>query len=154
MFNLSIPSFSLKPFPLVLSISDRRKVNLPLAYKLSIAAMTSPQSLLFFKLNRPSPLNLSSQERCSSPLITLVAPLQTHSKSSASFLCWRPWVWTQYSRWGLTGEQQREPIPSLSLLATPLSMQQRILLAFWAASLCPEFHSPKLPSLSWQGCSQ
>ena len=35
--------------------------------------MRSPHSLLFSKLNKPSSLNLPSQERCSSPLIILEA---------------------------------------------------------------------------------
>ena len=35
--------------------------------------MRSPRSLLFSKLNKPSSLNLFSQERYSSPLIILVA---------------------------------------------------------------------------------
>ena len=50
--------------------------------------MRSPQSLLFSKINKPSSLNISSQERCSSPLTILVALLWTRSKSSMSFLCW------------------------------------------------------------------
>ena len=54
------------------------------------------------KLNKPSSLNLSSQERCSSPLAILVALLWTSSKNSTSFLCWGPQAWTQCSTWGLT----------------------------------------------------
>ena len=64
--------------------------------------MRSPRSLLFSKLNKRSSLKLSSQERCSSPLIILVALLWTRSKSSMSFLYWGPQAWTQYSRWGLS----------------------------------------------------
>jgi len=43
--NLNFPTFSLKPLPLVLSLSDR---------------MWSLQSLLFFRLNNPTSLSLSS----------------------------------------------------------------------------------------------
>jgi len=35
--------------------------------------MRSPQRLLFTRLSKPSSLSLSSKERCSSPLIILVA---------------------------------------------------------------------------------
>ena len=66
------------------------------------ATMRSPWSLLFSKLNKPSSLNLSSEERRSSPLIILVALLWTRSKSSTSFLYWGPQAWMQCSRWGLT----------------------------------------------------
>ena len=66
--------------------------------------MRSPWSLLVSKLNKPSSLSLSSQERCSSPLIILVALLWTCYKSSTSFLCWGPQVWTQCCRWDLTRE--------------------------------------------------
>ena len=52
--------------------------------------MRSPQSLLFSKLKKPSSLNLSSQESCSSPLIVFVALLWTHSKSSMFVLYWGP----------------------------------------------------------------
>ena len=51
--------------------------------------MRSPQSLLFSMLNKPSSLNLSSEERCSSPLIILVFLLWNLSKSSV-FLVLRP----------------------------------------------------------------
>ena len=50
------------------------------------ATTRSPRSLLFYKLNKPSSLNLSSQERCCSPLTILVALLWTRSKSSMSFV--------------------------------------------------------------------
>jgi len=60
--------------------------------------------------------------------------LWTHSSSSASVLCWGPQAWMQDSRWGLTRAEQKGTIPSLTLLATPLLMEPRILLAFWAAN--------------------
>ena len=50
----------------------------------------SPQSFLFSKMNNFSSLRLSSQERCSSPLIIFVVTLWTHSNRSMSFLCWGP----------------------------------------------------------------
>jgi len=79
-FNLNLPSFSLKPFPLVLSLLEQ-KVNSLLAYKLPPRigrpqwCPEKAQSLLFSKLNKPSSLNLSSKERCSSSLIIHSPPL-------------------------------------------------------------------------------
>ncbi|XP_063182760.1 phospholipase ABHD3 isoform X5 [Chroicocephalus ridibundus] len=61
------------------------------------AALRSPRSLLFSRLNIPNSLSLSSQERCSSPLIILVALLWTHSNRSMSFSCRGLQSWTQYS---------------------------------------------------------
>ena len=90
--------------------------------------MRSPWSLLFCSLNSPSPLSLSSLERCSSPLIC-------GFNRSTSFLCWGPQTWMQHSRWGLTRAEQRGTIPSLDLLATPQLMQPMMQLAFWAASM-------------------
>jgi len=55
---------------------------------------------------------------------------------STSLLCWGPQAWTQDSRWGFTSAAQRSRITSLSLLATPLLMQPRVPLAFWAVSAC------------------
>ncbi|KAK4816023.1 hypothetical protein QYF61_011013 [Mycteria americana] len=60
----------------------------PLApFKYWKAAIRSPPSLLFSRLNNPNSLSLSSQERCSSPRIIFVALLWTCSNSSMSFLC-------------------------------------------------------------------
>ena len=53
------------------------------------------------------------------PLIILVALLWIRSKSSMSFLYWGPKAWMQYSRWDLTGAEQRGTVTSLSLLASP-----------------------------------
>jgi len=47
------------------------------------------QGLLFSKLNKPNFLNLSSQERCSSPLMILVALLWTCFNNSTSFMRWK-----------------------------------------------------------------
>ena len=63
-----------------------------------------------------------------------VALLWTRSKTSMSFLCWGLQNWMQYSRWGLTGAEQRSRTTSLNMLATLILMQPRIRLAFWAAS--------------------
>ena len=60
------------------------------------AAVRSPQSLLFYKLNRPKSLSLSSEKRCSIPLIIFVALLRNHSNSFISFLCWGLQSWTQH----------------------------------------------------------
>ncbi|KAK4832903.1 hypothetical protein QYF61_026546 [Mycteria americana] len=98
------------------------------------AAIRSPRSLLFSRLNNPNSLSQSAQERCSSPLIIFVALLWTHSNRSMSFLYWGPQTQMQYPRWGLTRVEQRGRITSLDLLVTLLLMQPRIQLAFWAAS--------------------
>ncbi|KAK4827585.1 hypothetical protein QYF61_019487, partial [Mycteria americana] len=62
------------------------------------AAIKCPQSLPFSRLTNPNSLSLSSQERCSIPLIIFVALLWTHSKRSMSFLYWGPNSWMQLSR--------------------------------------------------------
>ena len=73
--NLNLPCLSLKPFPLVLALSihvnSRSPSYLYAPFKYWKPTMRSSQSLLFSKLNKPSSLNLSSQERCSSLLIIL-----------------------------------------------------------------------------------
>jgi len=56
--------------------------------------------------------------------------LWTHSNSSTSLLYWRPQAWTQYSTWGQRRPEQRRTITSLTLLASPLLMQPRMLLVF------------------------
>ena len=66
--NLNFSYFSLKPFSLVLSLSNHVKSQSPSClqapFKYWDASMSSPQSLLFSKLNKPNSLNLFSQERC------------------------------------------------------------------------------------------
>ena len=62
--NLNIPCLSWKPSPLVLSLSALINSCSPsclyVPFKYWKAAMKSPRSLLFSKLNNPSSLNLSS----------------------------------------------------------------------------------------------
>jgi len=90
--NLNLPCLSLKPFPLVPSLSTLVNSYSPsclyATFKYWKATMRCPLSLLFSKLNKPSSLNLSSYETCSSPLIILVALFWTRSKSFTSFLYW------------------------------------------------------------------
>ena len=104
--NLNLPSFSLQPFPLVLSLHTLVISPSPSFLEAPFwywkAAVRSPWSLLFSRLNSPNSLSLSSQERCSSPLINFVALLWTCSNRSMSFFCWGPQNQTQYSRWGLS----------------------------------------------------
>jgi len=85
------------------------------------------------RLNNPNSLSLSSEERCSSPLIVFVVLLWTRSNSSTFFLCCLQ-SWTQDSRWGLTRAEQRGRITSVDLLATLLLMQPTIRLVFWVVS--------------------
>ncbi|CAN8215414.1 unnamed protein product [Coccothraustes coccothraustes] len=93
----------------------------------------SPLSHLFSRLNKPNSLTLSSQEKCSIPLIILVSFLCTHSNSSLLFLLGTPEL-MQHCRWALTRAEQsraeqRGRIPSLALLPTLLWMQPRTPLA-------------------------
>jgi len=75
--NLNLPSCSLQPLPLVLSLHALVKSPSPSflqpRFRYWKAALRSPQSLLFSRLNSTNSLSLSSQERCSSPRIHFVA---------------------------------------------------------------------------------
>ncbi|KAK4821027.1 hypothetical protein QYF61_012113 [Mycteria americana] len=100
-----IRSFSGQPVPFK-AITPRPITTCPCKESLSSllggpfryckAARRCPHSLLFRRLNNPSSPSLSSQERCSSPLIIFMALLWTCSNRSMSFLCWGPQSWTQY----------------------------------------------------------
>jgi len=148
--DLNFPSFSSKPFTLLLSLPDHVDIHSPSYLYAPLgywkATMRSPWSLLFSKLNKPNYLHLSSQERCCSSLSILMDLLWICSNSSASLLCWRSQAWMQTCKWDLTRAEQREMITSLSLLATPLLVQPRILLAFWVhtAGSHPAFCPPTL----------
>lgn len=72
--NIKSPSYSLKPFTLVLSLLYHEKFDLPPVYMLP-----------------------SSLESC-----IFVAFLWTHSSCSTSFLRWGPQTWMKYSRRVLT----------------------------------------------------
>ena len=91
-----------------------------------------------------SPLSLLYAEQAQLPQLLFIGEVLQFSDHLCSLpmdqlqqLCilleMGPQAWTQYSRWGLTRAEQRGTIPSLSLLATPLPMQTRISLVFWAA---------------------
>jgi len=84
--NLNLPCVSLRPFPLVLSllilINSCSLFCLYTPFNYWKAVMRSTQSLLFSKLNKPSSLNLSSQEGCSSPLIIIITISLDWSKTS------------------------------------------------------------------------
>ena len=103
--NLNLHSFSSKPLPLALSRHALVKSPSPafshVTFKYWKTSITSPCSLPFSRVNSPNSLSLSSQERCSIPLIIFVALLWTRSNKSTSFLCWWLQSWTQNSRWGL-----------------------------------------------------
>jgi len=73
-------------------------------------------------------------------LIILVALLWTRSKSSESFLYWRPQAWIQYSKWSLTSRGGQSPW---------LSMLQA-----HTAGSCPASCPPGPRSPPPQGCSQ
>lgn len=57
--------------------------------------------LIYSRLSRPSSLNLSSYEWCSSSMIILIALCLTCFRSSLSLLYCGIWNWLQYSRHGL-----------------------------------------------------
>lgn len=52
--------------------------------------------------------------------------------SSSSFSCWEPQASTWFSRWDLMSAEHRGTITFPALLVTPLLMQLRVQLAFWA----------------------
>ena len=89
-FNLNLPSFTLKSFSLVLSLSDSVKSHSPscLLVPFKYWKATVEGLRAFSKLKEPSSLNLSLWEKCSSPLNVSVALLWTHTNSSKSVLCW------------------------------------------------------------------
>jgi len=72
---LNLPSLSLKPLLLVLSQQALLKIFSPsfleALFRYWKAAVRSPHSLLFSRLNSPNSLGLSSQERCCSFQITV-----------------------------------------------------------------------------------
>ena len=123
--------------------------------------MRSPRSRLSSRLNKPSSLQPSSQESCSSPLTISVALLWTPSNSSPSFLCWDPQPRMQHCRWGLPGAEQRGTITSPSLLTPPALLQLSTALAFRAVSahcwLLSGFSPTRTPSRganwsTWSSC--
>ena len=101
MFRWNFLCFILCPLLLVLSLGTTEESGPILLTPTLQIFITSTFSLVFFRLNKPSSLSFSSQDRCYSPLI-LVALHWTLSSSSSSFLKWVAQNWTQYSRWGLT----------------------------------------------------
>ena len=84
--NLNIPSFSLKPFPLVLSLSIQKVF--PCVYKLPLnigrLQWALPTAFSFSGWTSPLPSFLF----ISSPWIIFVALLWTITKISTSLLCW------------------------------------------------------------------
>ena len=74
--SLNLPSFSQKPFPLVLSQQTPLKslsssfLQPPFRYRKAV--IMSPQSLLFTRLNSSSSFSLSLQKRCSTTSITQI----------------------------------------------------------------------------------
>lgn len=98
-------------------------------------------------MNKSSFLNLSLQERCSSPLTTFVALNWIHPNISKS-LCWGPQTWTWYSGWG--NESKTEGVNHLLHPTGPFGAT-KLNLAFWACSMhcwfIYSFSSTRSPSL-------
>ena len=84
-FHPNFPSFSLKSFSLVLSLSGCVKSQSPV-YKLSLSTRRSYE--VSPQLPHPFLVGL-----CSSPLIIFVALLWTYSNSLMCFLCWGSQNW-------------------------------------------------------------
>lgn len=55
--------------------------------------MRSPQSILFSRLSNLNFVSLSSEERCSSPLVMLLVLLWTCANRFRSFMFWGPQSW-------------------------------------------------------------
>ena len=110
--NLNLPSFSLKPLPLVLSLVDRTSSPVPCRKSQSSslvgpfrywkAAIRSLWSLLFSRLNNPNSLSF----------------LWPRSNRSMSVLGWGLQSWMQDSRWDLTLHLWMASLPS-SMSTTP-----------------------------------
>ena len=121
--------------------------------------MRSPRSLLFCKLNKPSSLSLSSQQRCCSPLSILVpssgpTPAAPHPSCPGG-----PRPGHSTAGGAFQGQSRgAQPPPSPLPAATPLLLQPRGLSAFRAAGahccLMSRFCPSGPPSPSPQGCSQ
>lgn len=90
MFRCSLICFHLCGLPLVLTLCITENVLTPSSLFLSIrylnTSVSSLLSLLFSRLDSPSSLRVSSQERSSGPLIVLDALCWTNSTKFISFL--------------------------------------------------------------------
>lgn len=89
---------------------------------------------IFFRLNNLNFLSLSSQQRCSSPLTTVVTLLLTCSNSFMSFLYFLVHSELDAAAGGTSPEWRWKTLPTHNPLDTLPLKQTRILLAFWAAS--------------------
>lgn len=127
---------SVCPSCLVLPVSTNGK-------SLSLSSLHPPfryfctwvRLLPFSRLNIPSSLGLSSQERCFSLFVIIVALHWTLSSMPVSLLTWVAQKQTLDSRYSLTSAEQRGRITFLSMQPTLLPFQPNILLFFFAADL-------------------
>jgi len=95
MFRGTFLCSSLCLLPLVLSLGTRLfsepgSILFALSLQVFVHTDKNPPSLLFSRLTSPSSLSHSSQERCSSPFITLVALHRTGSRMSVSLILRSP----------------------------------------------------------------
>jgi len=157
MSSLNLPSSSLKWFLFILSLHALRSPSpafLWVPFRYRKITIRSSQSLLFSRLKSLSSLSLLSQGTCSSPLIIFLTLVWTCSNSPMSFLCWEPWNWAQYSRWGLMRAEWRGltcwlHFPWCNLgYSQPSGLQERIVGSCWI------FHQLTTPNPSPQSCSQ
>jgi len=105
-------------------------ISLHLLSRYLCTLIRSSPSLLCCRLNSPSSLSLSSQERCCSPFIISVARFWTLSSMSMSLLCWGAQNWTQRSRCNLTSAEQKGRLTSLLLMAMFPLVQPRYCWLF------------------------
>ena len=84
------------------------------------------------RLNSPRLLSLSSQQRCSRPLIVFVALCSTLSRPSLSFFNRGAQNWTQYSKCGQTRARVEAENHLTYLLVVFFVMHSWIPLAFLA----------------------
>lgn len=129
----------MSPLPLVLSL-DTTERSLALSsfhpcFRHLYTLIKFTQSLLFTRLKSPKSLSFFSEERCSRPLITLVALHWTLSSIPMFLLYWEAWNRSQHSTCSLSSAEQKGRISPLELLAILFLTQPRMLLAFFTSKM-------------------
>lgn len=139
MFRGYLLCFSLRPFPLVLSLGTGGSVFFASLIQAFIYSVRFRLHLLFSRLNSPSHLNLSLQQRCSRPLNTLVSLAWTLSGMFMCLLYWGAWNWVQHSKTGLTSAEH-STTPDLLAVLCLRSPGYHLLLCESAQAGCRNKH--------------
>ena len=152
--NVNLPSFSLKTFPLVLSLSTHVKSCFSHVYKLS-SNTARPQCGLPAAFSFPSwtsPAPLACLHTSDTPALgssSWPSPLDPLQKLHI-FPMLGPETWMEYSFWDLSRAEKRGTIIPLLCWPFLFLMEPRISLAFWAASplcrLMSSFSSTRTPT--------